>query len=322
MGPVPVVTCCDDAQVQCRTVALPHVLFAICCTQCPSGNLESRCSNSCPPYALLTISASPLITHVGRMFTLSSPAMTRPNPALPAQASSQGLPDAVFHALSALLTSGPVDYMDESNTHIISMRQLPPIAFTGRRRRGLLAAAASGSTSGSERNLTQTPELPVLPGTTQAGRTAGDRGDTDGVSNNENPGPAGRRGASLGKRGRAAALGKPGRGAAAGAGGGGSGGGRLGSRRAARRQGNVSQVGGRRMGPRARRRGSLPGDADTQVPPTPSPCIRYASSEEPALCESGQLSAGFGEAGVARRGFSGPLWACFAVGGRRVRPRP
>ena len=54
------------------------------------------------------------------------------------------LPDAVFHALSDLLTNGPVDYMDESNTHIISVQQLLPIAFTGRRRRRLAAVSGAG----------------------------------------------------------------------------------------------------------------------------------------------------------------------------------
>ncbi len=49
----------------------------------------------------------------------------------------------MFHALSDLLTSGPRDYMDESNTHIISVQQLLPIAFTGRRRRRLSAVSGA-----------------------------------------------------------------------------------------------------------------------------------------------------------------------------------
>ena len=60
-----------------------------------------------------------------------------------AQATSAALPNAVFHGLSDLLTNGPVDYMDESNTHIISVQPLLPIAFTGRRRRSLLAASGA-----------------------------------------------------------------------------------------------------------------------------------------------------------------------------------
>jgi len=183
-----------------------------------------------------------------------------------AQASTAQLSSAVFHALSDLLTSGPVDYMNETNTHIISMVQLAPIAYSGAdgRRRALLAAARGGVAAQDHA------------GTFAAG------------------GAAARRAASAGARGggvrpdRASGGGRAGGGGALG---GEAGEGRVGRARPwgahARGRRRVRRAGGRRMGPQARRAAALLPDESAQVRPRSPAC---EAAQMRVLCSVGRES--------------------------------
>jgi len=167
-----------------------------------------------------------------------------------AQASTTQLSSAVFHALSDLLTSGPVDYMNETNTHIISMVQLAPIAYsgTGSRRRALLAAASAGKRGGEGG-----PDR-----ASGGGRAGGGRAGGSGALAGE---------AGEGRVGRARPWGAHGRG---------------------RRR--VRHARGRRMGPQARRAAALLPDDSAQVRTRSTACEADARQCGPRVCGVGRGS--------------------------------